>query len=168
MMAFVDHPGEKADAPFDEHGDLLQVMQRISGTSPADIMNVRMIVEPKAASVSAANARPSDLIAIRNAHELALASPETEAFEAWDSEFHKRIFESTRNDFLTALHDILKAVRMREQWLTLKRRKFTTQRRLQYCDEHAAIYQAIYNRDPRGASDAMLRHMTTIRDNLFG
>ncbi len=151
----------------DNHDDLLAVLQRISGTGPAVIMNVRMIVEPKAAAVAAANARPADLIALRNAHELALASLETETFEALDSVFHKRIFESTRNDFLTVLPDILKSMRMREQWLTLKRRRFTEARRLQYCGEHAAIGQAIMNRDPRSAAEAMKRHMVTVRDNLF-
>ncbi len=155
------------DASGDDQETLSAVLQRISGTSPADIMKVRMIVEPKAAAVAAANARQADLIAIRNAHELATASPETEAFEAWDSEFHKRIFASTRNDFLTTLHDILKAIRTREQWIVLKRRRFSPERRQVYCDQHAEIYAAIAARDPQKASDMMQRHMETISTYLF-
>lgn len=153
--------------PMDEAAELLDVMERIAGSSPADVMNVRLIVEPNAAAVSAANARPADLVGIRNAHELATASLETEAFEAWDGEFHKRIFESTRNDFLTTLHDILKAIRLRKNWLDMKRRTFTPERRLSYCDQHAAIYAAIANRDPTGAADAMHRHLLAIQHNLF-
>jgi len=126
-----------------------------------------MIVEPKAAAVSAANARPADLIAIRNAHELAVASLESEAFEAWDGEFHKRIFESTRNDFLTTLHDILNAIRMRENWIEIKKRNFSAERRLVFCEEHAAICRAIASRDPAGAASEMRKHMRTISNNLF-
>jgi len=153
--------------PMDEAAELLDVMERIAGSSPSDVMNVRLIVEPKAAAVSAANARPADLVGIRNAHELATASLETETFEAWDGEFHKRIFESTRNDFLTTLHDILKAIRMRKNWLDMKRRTFTLERRLAYCEDHGAIYAAIANRDSSGAAVAMHRHLLAIQKNLF-
>lgn len=156
-----------ADETSDDAEELLDVMERIAGSSPADVMNVRLIVEPKAASVSAANARRSDLVAIRNAHELATSSLETEAFEAWDGEFHKRIFESTRNDFLTALHDIFQAIRLRKNWLDMKRRTLTPERRLVYCDQHGAIYQAIANRDPILAAEEMHQHLLAIQKNLF-
>ena len=151
----------------DDDQELMTVLRRIAGTSPRDIMEVRMIVEPKAAAVSAANARPADLVAIRNAHDLAVASIESGTFEAWDGEFHKRIFESTRNDFLTTLHDILNAIRMRENWVEIKRRTFDPEQRIIYCDEHAAIYAAIESRDPARAATEMRRHIRTISRNLF-
>jgi DNA-binding FadR family transcriptional regulator len=160
-------PEDSAPQPDDETQSLMNVMGRIAGSSPLDVMNVRLIVEPTAAAVSAANARPTDLIAIRNAHELATASLEIEPFEAWDGEFHKRVFESTRNDFLTTLHDILKAIRTRKSWLDMKRRNFSDARRQKYCQEHAAIYQAIADRDPTRAAQAMREHMMTIQNNLF-
>ncbi len=148
--------------------DLLAVMTSIAGSSPLDVMKVRMIVEPQAAAVAAANARESDIETIRHAHQMAVISVEKDAFEGWDGEFHKRIFESTRNDFLTTLHDILLAIRSRPQWIELKRKTFSPTRRALYCEEHAAILAAIEVRDAQGASESMRGHMVAVQRNMFG
>ncbi len=147
--------------------DLLAVMTSIAGSSPLDVMRVRMIVEPQAAAVAAANARETDLETIRHAHQMALVSLEKDAFEGWDGEFHKRIFESTRNDFLTTLHDILLAIRSRPQWIELKRKTFSAARRVQYCEEHAAILNAIEGRDAQAAAETMRAHMLAVQQNMF-
>ncbi len=143
--------------------DLLAVMTSIAGSSPLDVMRVRLIVEPQAA----ANARESDLETLRHAHLMAVASLEKDAFEGWDGELHKRIFESTRNDFLTTLHDILLAIRNRPQWIELKRKTFSPTRRAQYCAEHAAILSAIEGRDAQQAAATMRAHMIRVQRNMF-
>ena len=147
--------------------ELLAVMTSIAGSSPLDVMKVRMIVEPQAAAGAAANARESDIETIRYAHQMALVSIEKDVFEGWDGEFHKRIFESTRNDFLTTLHDILLAIRSRPQWIELKRKTFSQDRRAQYCQEHAAILAAIEGRDAQGAAAKMRDHMIAVQRNMF-
>ena len=147
--------------------DLLAVMTSIAGSSPLDVMKVRMIVEPQAAAVAAANARDADLETIRYAHQMTEVSLEKDAFEGWDGEFHKHIFESTRNDFLTSLHDILLAIRSRPQWIELKRKTFSSTRRAQYCGEHAAILAAIEGRDAQGAFETMRAHMIAVQRNMF-
>jgi DNA-binding FadR family transcriptional regulator len=155
--------------PHDQtEADLLAIMTSIAGSSPLDVMKVRMIVEPQAAAVAAANARESDLETIRHAHQMAVAASEKDVFESWDGEFHKRIFESTRNDFLTTLHDILLAIRGRPQWIELKRKTFSPTRRTQYCEEHAAILAAIEGRDAQMAAETMRAHMIAVQRNMFG
>ena len=147
--------------------ELLTVMTSIAGSSPLDVMKVRMIIEPQAAAVAAANARESDIETIRHAHQMAVVSVEKDVFEGWDGEFHKRIFESTRNDFLTTLHDILLAIRSRPQWIELKRKTFSQDRRAQYCHEHAAILAAIEGRDAQEAAETMRDHMIAVQRNMF-
>ncbi len=158
----------QAKAIADADRSLADIMQRMAGTSPLDIMNVRMIVEPQAASAAASNASSSDLAGIREAHEKAVSCLETDLFEGWDAEFHKRIFASTRNEFLTSLHDILRVIRNREPWLELKRRTFSEARRQAYCDDHAAILERLVARDAEGASSEMRRHLASVSRNLFG
>ena len=148
--------------------DLLDIMHRISGTSPLDIMNVRMIVEPQAAAAAAGNASAADLGLIAEAHEMAVGSSEIETFESWDAEFHKRIFASTRNEFLTNLHDILRVIRNRAPWLEIKRRTFSEERRQSYCSDHAVILNALMARDSEGAAQAMRSHLAAVSRNLFG
>ena len=148
--------------------DLAAVLRRISGTSPLDIMNVRRIVEPQAAEAAATHASEAALAAIREAHEAAQKAVEMEPFERWDAEFHKRIFVSTRNEFLTNLDDMIRVIRSQPPWTELKRRFFNAERKLQYCREHEDLLRALERRDARGAADAMRTHLESVAKNLFG
>jgi len=147
---------------------LIGIMTRIAGTSPLDIMNIRLIIEPEATAAAATNARSSDLTAIRQAHENACGEREFAAFGHWDMEFHKRIFASTRNDFLTNLHDILMIIRSREPMVAIRQRSFSEPRRLAYCDQHARIVEALNSRDAKVAAQAMAAHLAARRSDAFG
>lgn len=147
---------------------LTSIMTRITDASPRDLVQVRFIIEPQAAAAAALHAREMDLDAIGGAHDRATAAKIPEEFENWDSEFHKLIFASTRNEFLVNLHDILRVIRARNPWIEIKRRTFSEERRLSYCQDHFAIFSALKSRDPKAASDAMTAHMAAISRNLFG
>lgn len=143
-------------------------MQRMTGASPLDIMNVRMFIEPQAAAAAASNTGEPDLAGIAEAHEEAAKSFDMEVFERWDAEFHKRIFASTRNEFLTILHDILSVIRNRTPWREIKRRTFSEERRLAYCVDHALIVETLAARDAERAALAMRAHLAAVSANLFG
>jgi DNA-binding FadR family transcriptional regulator len=149
-------------------GDLATIMQSMTGVSPLDIMNVRLIIEPQATAAAASNASEAAIAGIIEAHEEATKSLDMEVFERWDAELHKRIFTSTRNEFLTNLHDILKVIRNRGSWLEIKRRTFSEARRLAYCDDHQLIVVALKARNPEEASKAMRAHLAAVSHNLFG
>ena len=148
--------------------NLMAVLRRISGTSPLDIMNVRKIVEPQAAEVAATQASEAALATIREAHEAAQKAVHMDAFERWDAEFHKRIFVSTRNEFLTNLDEMVRVIRSQPPWTELKRRSFNNDRRLLYCREHDCILLALEQRDAHRAAQAMRAHLETVAKNLFG
>jgi DNA-binding GntR family transcriptional regulator len=65
------------------------------------------------------------------------------------------------------LHAILKFIRNQEQWVAIKQRSFSLERRAEYCDEHAAIVQALIRRDSNAAERAMLAHLDTVGRNLL-
>ena len=148
--------------------DLIGIMQRFAGTSPRDIMNMRLIIEPQAAAAAAASASEADIASIREAHQMALASSAMEAFEKWDMEFHKRIFASTRNEFLNSLHDMLVVIRSRQPMVEIRRRNFSEERRQAYCAQHDAVFRALLLRNGAEASEAMRKHLLARSDNLFG
>jgi len=148
--------------------DLLAVLRRIPGTSPLDVMNVRMILEPQAAEVAATNANEAALALIREAHEAATKALDMEPFERWDAEFHRRIFASTRNELLTNLDRMVQLIRNQPPWVELKRRSFTPERRESYCREHENLLRALTRRDASGAADAMRIHLESVARGLFG
>jgi DNA-binding FadR family transcriptional regulator len=147
--------------------DLLAVLRRIPGTSPFDVMNVRMILEPQAAELAATQASKSALSEIREAHEAATKTVEMEPFEHWDAEFHRRIFASTRNELLTNLNAMVQLIRNQPPWVEFKRRSFSPERRLVYCGEHEDLLQALERRDARSAAEAMRVHLDSVGKNLF-
>jgi DNA-binding FadR family transcriptional regulator len=147
--------------------DIAQVTRTLIGVSPADTMVVRRIIEPKTAALAATKGNLSDLNAIAAAHERALGAEAFDTFEQCDAAFHEQIFIASRNELLMGLHTILRFIRNQEQWVQIKRRSFSLERRAEYCDEHAAIVQALMRRDPDAAERAMLVHLDTVGRNLL-
>jgi DNA-binding FadR family transcriptional regulator len=50
----------------------------------------------------------------------------------------------------------------------MKKRSFSEERRLGYCDEHQAILDCLVRRDPEDAKNAMLVQLRTVERNLLG
>jgi DNA-binding FadR family transcriptional regulator len=146
---------------------LSDVLSRISGVSPADMMEIRQLLEPSAAGFAATNASSAELVRVAEAHRQAEAATTLTEFEHWDAEYHHRVFACSRNELLREIHNILRIVRNQAPWLEMKRRAFTEERRRRYCDEHQALLDALMRRDPEGARSAMLTHLRSVESNLF-
>ncbi len=148
--------------------ELRRVLDRISGASPLDILNLRLIIEPQATASAAIHATARDISAIEEANGFADAATELPLFERWDNEFHARIYAATHNEFLIDFFKLLIVVRYREAMMAIRQRAFTEERRQEYCAQHALIMQALKSRNAAGASDAMRNHLATRRRNYFG
>ena len=151
----------------DSRLDFMNVIQKLKGVSPIDMMAVRQIFEPRAAALAATNASASDIREVALAHEAAVDAVDMEAFEHWDAELHQRIFVGARNELLNHLHEILRLIRNQDLWREIKRRSFSQQRREIYCEEHKAVVEALMRRDAEAAASAMRTHLDTVSRNLF-
>jgi DNA-binding FadR family transcriptional regulator len=147
--------------------DIAAVTRTLIGVSPADTMVVRRIIEPKTAALAATKGNLADLNAIAVAHDRAVGAEAFDTFEQSDAAFHELIFVASRNELLMGLHAILKFIRNQEQWVAIKQRSFSLERRAEYCNEHAAIVQALLRRDSDAAERAMLAHLDTVGRNLL-
>jgi DNA-binding FadR family transcriptional regulator len=148
--------------------ELRRVLERISGASPLDILNLRLIIEPQVAASAAIHATSRDVNAIEEANGFAAASTDLETFEKWDNEFHMRIYNATHNEFLIDFFKLLVVVRYRLPMMAIRQRAFTEERRLEYCDQHVQIMQALKSRNAAGASEAMRNHLAARRRYYFG
>jgi DNA-binding FadR family transcriptional regulator len=148
--------------------ELRRVLERISGASPLDILNLRLIIEPQVAASAAIHATSRDIAAIEEANEIAESSTDLESFEKWDNEFHMRIYNATHNEFLIDFFKLLIVVRYRSPMMAIRQRAFTEERRLEYCDQHLQIMQCLKSRHAIGASEAMRSHLAARRRNYFG
>jgi len=143
------------------------LLARIIGVSPRDLMEVRMLLEPRAAALAAVHANAEELAQIAEAHAAASAAREIGAFEAWDAAFHRRVFAAAHNELLMHLCDLMGEIRTRNPWLDLKKRAFSEARRDRYCAEHGRLAEALARRNAAGAETAMREHLDSVRANLL-
>jgi DNA-binding FadR family transcriptional regulator len=137
-------------------------------TSPAEIMQARMALEPQVAALAAREATQTDIDRIAEILEAGGRSHDHEGFENWDGKLHRAIAEAAHNGLLMNMYDVLNACRALPVWGTRKRRAFTPDRRACYHEEHTAIVDALRDRDPDSAQAEMRRHLIHVSNNLLG
>ncbi|TPL91626.1 FCD domain-containing protein [Mesorhizobium sp. B2-3-12] len=164
----VRHVGRGTFLTATNPASMAAVVGRMEGTSPADMMEIRQLLEPAAASFAATNASAMELNAVREAHRIACEAQDMPTFEHWDAEFHHRIFACSRNEFLKEIHNLMRILRNQAPWFEMKKRSFSEERRGIYCSEHQTVLDALLRRDPESASQAMLAHLKTVERNLLG
>lgn len=147
---------------------LAGIMKRMRNASPADIMEVRLMLEPMAAAMAATGGSMSDVDAIAAAHWTAVATSNPVEFEELDTAFHQHIFACTGNELLNELHNLVCRLRSQPQWHAMKQRTATPERLRLYGEQHAAILSALRCRDPEAAKAAMTEHLTTVQSILLG
>ena len=147
--------------------EFIRILKRMSGAGPADVLAVRLMIEPQAAAAVVSSASGADLKLIREAHDNAVNATDLATFEHWDGELHSRIYAATRNELLISLNNLLADIRTRAPWMRLKKRVITDGKRHEYCGHHEAIVDAIARRNADHASEAMHLHISVIIDDLF-
>lgn len=147
---------------------MADIVVGMEGASPADMMELRLLLEPLASANAAINATSAQLAGIEEAHREASNATDIVAFEQWDSALHHRIFACSRNDLLRGIYDLLHVLRNQSPWFDMKKRSFSEERRQAYCRQHGAIVDAILARDHEAAREATLAHLKTVESNMLG
>ena len=143
------------------------ILAQIIGVSPRDLMEVRLLLEPRAAALAALHGNSAELDRIAAAEAAARAATELEVFERRDAEFHQHIVAAAHNELLLHLCGLMSRSRASQEWLDMKRRAFSPARLQQYDHDHGTILDALVRRDPEAAEAAMRQHLEAVRANLF-
>lgn len=146
----------------------LNLLERVTGASPTEVMEVRLLLEPWAASIAATRATVADLAAMRDCLTKAEAAADVPEFETWDGKLHEVIIAAAKNDLLACLYEAINTARHQPEWMKLKLRTVTDERRRVYHGQHRAIADALYERDAAKASDLMREHLLAVRMSLLG
>jgi DNA-binding FadR family transcriptional regulator len=137
-------------------------------TSPAEIMQVRLLLEPQIAPLAARFANQTDLDRIEHCLNRGGATPDYDGFENWDSAFHRAIAQAAHNGLLLTLFDTMNAARHLPIWGGIKRRTATRERLSRYHADHTLILKALRERDPDAAQHHMREHLVNVTNNLLG
>jgi DNA-binding FadR family transcriptional regulator len=136
-------------------------------TSPAELMQARMALEPAIIEMVIGNATPADFEQMENCCDRAEAATSVEEFEVWDGMFHEVIARAAHNSFVARLFKLMNQARAQGEWGMLKKRSLTPERRLAYQAEHRALLLAIKARDPVQARALAIEHLVHVRRNLL-
>lgn len=137
-------------------------------TSPAELMEARLAMEPAIIDMAIRNANPADLQRMEACCVNAENAETLEAFEHWDAELHQAIADAAHNSFVGNVFTLMKTVRAQGDWGQLKKKSVTSERRLAYQREHRAIVDALRDRDAARARELTLAHLLHVRQNLLG
>ena len=143
-------------------------LDSVAHTSPAELMEARLRLEPALAELIATHATPADFERMEICLERAERATTLDEFELWDAALHQALASATHNHFVIRVLDMVTAVRQQAEWGKLKDRIVTPERRIQYQHEHRGIVQALKERDAQRARTAILAHLQHARRNLFG
>ena len=138
-------------------------------TSPLELIEVRLGLEPNMVRLAVLNATGRDIERLANAiARMDTASADSESFTVWDEEFHQLICEATRNPLMVWVYRQINAVRMHGQWTAMKDKVLTPARIAAYNEQHAALYAAIRARDVEAAVGIITTHLHSARRQLMG
>lgn len=130
-------------------------------TSPQDITEVRLEIEPVLARFSARRATPKDIDQMRLFIRRAAEATSPRDYEQWDSAFHSKIAESVRNRMFWGVFRLVNSVRKEHHWVSSRTRVFGQGVREEMVAQHEQIVAAIEARDPQRAEVSMRDHILT-------
>jgi GntR family uxuAB operon transcriptional repressor len=142
--------------------------ESVANTSPAELMEARLRLEPALAELIATNATPADFERMEVCLEKAARAITLDEFELWDAALHQALAAATHNRFVIRVLDMVTAVRQQAEWGKLKDRIVTPERRIKYQEEHRDIVRALKDRDAERARTYIIAHLQHARRNLFG
>lgn len=138
-------------------------------TSPLELIEVRVAIEPHMARLAVVNATTRELDRLAEALErLESCGTDREAFSRHDEAFHLALAECTRNPLMVWLYRRINNVRGHKQWHAMKDTILSPARIDQYNRQHRALYEALRSRDMDGAVQVIAAHLERARLDLLG
>jgi DNA-binding FadR family transcriptional regulator len=135
-------------------------------TSPTDVMEARLAIEPEIARLAAVHATSADFAEMRRCAHKGRAAREWRVYEAWDNRLHRAIAVSTGNALLISLFDTLNAVRRATVWGRLRAARLPPPDHDSFA-QHDMLVAELERRDAEAAAQCMRLHLRSVRDRLL-
>lgn len=135
-------------------------------TSPSEVMEARLAVEPQLARLAALHGADADFAEIARCNRRCKSATEWRVYEAWDMNFHKAIASATKNKLMISLFDTMNQVRRATVWGQLRSTNLPPRDHASFA-EHDAILDALMARDSDRAAEVMRAHLRTIRERFL-
>jgi DNA-binding FadR family transcriptional regulator len=149
--------------PTLEQDDIAEV------TSPVELIDVRLAVEPQMARLVVVNATQRDLERMGEAlSRVEACDGDRELFSRADEQFHLALAECTRNPLMVWLYRQINDVRSHALWDGMKDKILTKARIAEYNRQHRELYESLCSRDVDAATQMIAAHLEKARRDLLG
>ncbi|MDR3475552.1 MAG: FCD domain-containing protein [Devosia sp.] len=138
----------------------------VGETTPMEVMEARLSVEPALAALCAQRALPVDIERMRHLARRILEARDPDSTELWDGALHRLIAQAAGNRPLMTMFSLLDEVRATESWRELRSKVRSLETLKVSTREHFAIIDAIEAGNAEAAAEAMRVHLTTLMKNL--
>lgn len=136
-------------------------------TSPLEMVEVRIAIEPQMVRLAISNASHRDLEELRKAaKQCEDCGGNAERFSQADTAFHLTLARCSKNKLLIWVYERIGKVRQHAQWRNMKAKLLTPERMDYYNKQHRALYDAIVSRDAAEANKLIKSHLYGVQDDL--
>ncbi len=150
------------------HRELSSQHDISSITSPLEMVEVRIAIEPQMVRLAITNASHRDLEELRNAlRECEECGGDAEKFARADTAFHMALAQCSKNKLMYWVYERISEVRRYSQWRIMKAKLLTPERIAYYNDQHRALYEAIASRDANVAIGVIKEHLLGVQGDLL-
>ncbi|WP_438390405.1 FadR/GntR family transcriptional regulator [Caballeronia sp. DA-9] len=131
-----------------------------TGSSPADIAEMRLMLEPALVELATHKASPEDLAELEKcAKRNAIARDDVE-WQQWDHRFHLLIAQATRNPAIITLMDAVNGIRSKPN---LREKTVDQDTRRHFAEQHLSVVEAMVGRDGETAAARMRDHLVKVQ-----
>lgn len=137
-------------------------------TSPLEMVEVRIAVEPQMVRLAIRSASHRDLERLLKAlKQCEDCDGNSEKFAQADTDFHLALAHCSKNKLLLWVYERISKVRQHAQWRTMKAKLLTPGRINYYNQQHKALYESIVSRDASEANKIIKKHLYGVQDDLL-
>ena len=150
------------------HRETTNQQEITSLTSPVEMNEVRIAIEPQMVRLAIANASSRDLDDLHEAlRQCEECDSDPEKFARADTAFHMALASCSRNKLMYWLYERISEVRRNAQWRRMKAKVLTADRINYYNQQHRQLYEAIAARDTTSAVQLIKDHLYGVHDDLL-
>ena len=150
------------------HREITGQQEIASITSPIEMVEVRIALEPQLVKLAIANASTRDLEELSDAlRQCEACDGDPEKFARADTAFHMTLAHCSRNKLMYWVYERISEVRRHSQWGRMKSMLLTPERIDYYNRQHRNLYEAIATRDTVRAVKLIKEHLYGVQDDLL-
>ena len=150
------------------HRETINQQEIARVTSPIEMVEVRIAIEPQMVRLAIANASSQDLDELQSAlQQCEACGGDAERFARADTAFHMALAHCSKNKLIYWLYERISEVRRHSQWRHMKQKLLTPDRIDFYNRQHRALYEAIATRDTTAAAKMIKNHLYGVQDDLL-